>query len=62
MMSTAAEASPADAPSHATPVLLALILAAAVANLNLAVANVGVTRDRQGVRRRTDVPVPKAGA
>ena len=42
MMSTAAEASPADAPSHATPVLLALILVAAVANLNLAVANVAL--------------------
>ena len=40
------------APEHQGIVLATLILVAAVANLNLAVANVALPVDRQGVRRR----------
>ena len=47
-----AEAS--TSPARAGLVLLALILVAAVANLNLAVANVALPDDRQGLRLVAD--------
>ncbi len=42
------------APARAPLVLGSLILVAAVANLNLAVANVALPDDREGVRRVAD--------
>ncbi len=50
----AVEAAPSSAPKRGGLVLIALILVAAVANLNLAVANVALPDDRQGVRLLAD--------